>query len=314
MPKTIHNEKRVKSYALLLAHIGALFTVSAWGTSFLSTKVIMAQGGVTPVEMYIYRFTLAYIILLFLTFRKIKANSWSDELRFVVCGLCAGSLYFITENYALKYTATANVSLLASISPLFTTILMSVVYKVRLLPGVIIGSLIAFIGVACIIFSSGEGLVIKPKGDILALTASLSWAIYTLVVKRLIPLYNSFFITRKLFFYGVVSALPLLFLQKEPLHLNALVDFHNPEIPLNFLFLALFCSLGAYLIWNEAMKALGAVTANNYMYLQPLVTMVASYFLLGEKIYMLGYIGCILILGGLLISDKMKWDYRKDIK
>ena len=314
MPKTIHNEKRVKSYALLLAHIGALFTVSAWGTSFLSTKVIMAQGGVTPVEMYIYRFTLAYIILLFLTFRKIKANSWSDELRFVVCGLCAGSLYFITENYALKYTATANVSLLASISPLFTTILMSVVYKVRLLPGVIIGSLIAFIGVACIIFSSGEGLVIKPKGDILALTASLSWAIYTLVVKRLIPLYNSFFITRKLFFYGVVSALPLLFLQKEPLHLNALVDFHNPEIPLNFLFLALFCSLGAYLIWNEAMKALGAVTANNYMYLQPLVTMVASYFLLGEKIYMLGYIGCILILGGLLISDKMKWDDRKDIK
>lgn len=314
MPKTIHNEKRVKGYALLLAHIGALFTVSAWGTSFLSTKVIMAQGGVTPVEMYIYRFTLAYIILLFLTFRKIKANSWSDELRFVVCGLCAGSLYFITENYALKYTATANVSLLASISPLFTTILMSIVYKIRLLPGVIIGSLIAFIGVACIILSSGEGLVIKPKGDILALTASLSWAIYTLVVKRLIPLYNSFFITRKLFFYGVVSALPLLFLQKEPLHLNALVDFHNPEIPLNFLFLALFCSLGAYLIWNEAMKALGAVTANNYMYLQPLVTMVASYFLLGEKIYMLGYIGCILILGGLLISDKMKWDYRKDIK
>lgn len=314
MPKTIHNEKRVKGYALLLAHIGALFTVSAWGTSFLSTKVIMAQGGVTPVEMYIYRFTLAYIILLFLTFRKIKANSWSDELRFVVCGLCAGSLYFITENYALKYTATANVSLLASISPLFTTILMSVVYKVRLLPGVIIGSLIAFIGVACIIFSSGEGLVIKPKGDILALTASLSWAIYTLVVKRLIPLYNSFFITRKLFFYGVISALPLLFFQREPLHLEALVNFNNPEIPLNFLFLALFCSLGAYLIWNEAMKALGAVTANNYMYLQPLVTMVASYFLLGEKIYMLGYIGCILILGGLLISDKMKWDYRKDIK
>ncbi|MDE6424262.1 MAG: DMT family transporter, partial [Muribaculaceae bacterium] len=224
------------------------------------------------------------------------------------------SLYFITENYALKYTATANVSLLAAISPLFTTILMAVVYRLRLLPGVIIGSIIAFIGVACIILSSGEGLVIKPKGDILALSASLSWAIYTLVVKRLIPLYNSFFITRKLFFYGVITALPLLILQKEPLHLRALISFENPEIPLNFLFLALFCSLGAYLIWNEAMKELGAVTANNYMYLQPLITMIASYFLLGEKIYILGYVGCFLILGGLIISDKMKWDYRKDIK
>ncbi len=314
MPKTLSIEKKKKTYALLLAHLGALFTVAAWGSSFLSTKVIMSQGGVTPVEMYIYRFTLAYILLFLLTFKKIKANTWGDELRFVVCGLCAGSLYFITENYALKYTATANVSLLAAISPLFTTILMSIVYKLRLLPGVIIGSIIAFCGVACIIFSHGEGLVIKPKGDILALTASLSWAIYTLTVKRLIPLYNSFFITRKLFFYGVITALPFLILQQEPLHLNVLFNFSNPEIPLNFLFLVLFCSLGAYLIWNEAMKELGAVTANNYMYLQPLVTMVASYFLLGEQIYPLGYIGCFLILGGLIISDKMKWDYRKDVK
>ncbi len=161
-----------KTYALLLAHLGAFFTVAAWGSSFLSTKVIMSAGGVTPVEMYVYRFTVAYFILILFTFKKIMANNWGDEVRFLVCGLCAGSLYFITENYALKYTSTGNVSLLAAVSPLFTTILMSVVYKIRLLPGVIIGSIIAFIGVGCIIFSHGEGLVIKPKGDVLALTAS----------------------------------------------------------------------------------------------------------------------------------------------
>lgn len=303
-----------KTYALLLAHLGAFFTVAAWGSSFLSTKVIMAAGGVTPVEMYIYRFTVAYFILILFTFKKIMANNWADELRFLVCGLCAGSLYFITENYALKYTSTGNVSLLAAVSPLFTTILMSVVYKIRLLPGVILGSIIAFIGVGCIIFSHGEGLVIKPKGDVLALTAALSWSIYTLTVKRLIPLYNSFFITRKLFFYGVITALPLLLLQKEPLHLDVLFNFSQPEIPLNFIFLVLFCSLGAYLIWNEAMKELGAVSANNYLYLQPIVTMVAAYFILHEQIYLLGYVGCLLILGGLMISDKMKWDFRKDSK
>ncbi|MDE6335412.1 MAG: DMT family transporter [Muribaculaceae bacterium] len=310
MAKSMLTDKK-KTYTLLLAHLGAFFTVASWGSSFLSTKVIMADGGVTPVEMYIYRFTLAYFILFLFTFKRILANNWGDELRFLVCGLCAGSLYFITENYALKYTSTGNVSLLAAVSPLFTTILMSVVYKIRLLPGVIIGSIIAFIGVGCIIFSHGEGFVIKPKGDILALTASLSWAIYTLTVKRLIPLYNSFFVTRKLFFYGVITALPLLILQKEPLHLDVLFNFSHPEIPLNFIFLVLFCSLGAYLVWNEAMKELGAVTANNYLYLQPLVTMIAAFFILHEDIYFLGYVGCILILGGLVISDKMKWDYRK---
>lgn len=299
-----------KKYTVLFAHLGALFTVSAWGCSFLSTKVMMEDGGFTPVEMYVYRFLMAYIILLLFTFKKLFANNWRDELQLFVCGLCAGSLYFITENYALKYTSTANVSLLASISPIFTTILVSIIYKVRMSFGVILGSIIAFIGVGCIIFSHGEGFVIRPKGDVLALTAALSWAVYTLVVKRLIPLYNSFFITRKLFFYGVVTALPLLFIQREPLHIGFLFDFSHFQIPLNFMFLVLFCSLGAYLVWNEAMKSLGAVTANNYLYMQPLVTMLAGYFLLGENIYLLGYIGCALILGGLILADKLKWDLR----
>jgi drug/metabolite transporter (DMT)-like permease len=54
------------------------------------------------------------------------------------------------------------------------------------------------------------------------------------------------------------------------------------------------------------MKKLGSVTANNYLYLQPPITMVAGYFFLGEKIFMLGYIGCALVIAGLIISDKWK--------
>ncbi len=297
-----------KNYLILLGHLGALLTVSAWGSSFLSTKIMMETGGFTPVEMYIYRFAFAYIILLFCTFRKFFANSWKDELQLAACGLCAGSIYFVTENYALKFTSTGNVSLLASLSPLMTTLLISVIYKVRLKPGVLIGSVVAILGVASIILSSGEGFVIQPKGDILALSAALSWAIYTIAVKRLVPLYNSFFITRKLFFYGVVSALPLLLIQREPLHLAELVDFSHPTLCMNFLFLALFCSLGAYLVWNEAMKILGPVISSNYLYLQPLVTLVAAFFILHEKVTLLGYIGCALIIGGLLISDKLKWE------
>ena len=55
------------------------------------------------------------------------------------------------------------------------------------------------------------------------------------------------------------------------------------------------------------MKVLGSVTANNYLYLQPMVTMVAAYFVLGEMITGLGYLGCVLIVGGLIISDKLKF-------
>lgn len=301
---------RAKKYSTVIAHIGTLVTVSAWACSFISSKVLMMEGGWTPVETYVYRFTAAYFILLLFTFKHILANNWKDEVYLMLCGLCAGSLYFITENYALQNTSTGNVSLLASISPIFTTVLVSAIYKTRMKPGVIIGSLVAFIGVGCIIFSHGEGFEIRPKGDLLALSAALSWAVYTIVVKRLMPLYDSFFITRKLFFYGVITALPLLYVQDAPYRLGILFDLGHPQYMLNFLFLVLMCSVFAYLIWNEAMKILGAVTANNYLYLQPLITMIVAYFIFDEKIYLLGYIGCLLIIGGLVISDKLKLDFK----
>ena len=288
----------------IFANFGALLVMIAWGMSFLSTKVLIVDGGFSPVEVFIYRFTFAYLILLCLTYKKIMANNKKDEFLFLVCGLCAGSIYFIAENYALKYTTTGNVALLVNISPIFTTILMSLIYRFIPRINVVLGSVIAFAGVACIIFSAEESFEINPLGDFIALSASISWAIYTIVVKSLNPFYSSLFISRKLFFYGVLTALPLLIIQEEPLKLRLLFDFTTPEYALNFLFLGLICSAFAYLVWSEVMKKLGPIKANNYNYLQPLVTMVAGYFILEETIYILGYIGCMLIIGGLVLSEK----------
>lgn len=292
-----------------LAHLGAFVTATAWGLSFVSTKALM-QAGLSPVEMYVYRFMAAYILLLCLTFKKILANNWRDELQLLLCGVCAGSLYFITENYALQNTSAGNVSLLGSISPLFTAAIMALVFRTKVGTGIVIGSIVAFAGVACVIFSSGEGFVLKPTGDLLALSASLSWAIYTLAVKRLIPVYSGLFITRKLFFYGVITALPFFFWQHSlthtPYNFSVIFDLSQPSILLNFAFLVIFCSVCAYLVWNQSMSVLGPVACNNYLYLQPLTTMIAAYFIFDEKIYPLGYAGCALIIGGLIIADKLK--------
>ncbi len=298
--------KSSANYLTLLWHLGAFIIVSFWGTSFLSTKVLMEEGGFTPVEMYVYRFTGAYLLILLFTFKKLLSNSITDELIFLISGICAGSLYFVTENYALTLTSAGNVSLLASTSPLFTTFLMALVFKQKLKAGVLIGSGIALAGVACIIFANGASIEFKPQGDLLALSAAVCWAIYTIAVRRLIPNYTSIFITRKLFFYGVITALPLLLLQREPLHLHLLFNIEQPTYLINFIYLVVLCSVLAYVIWNEAMKYLGAVAANNYLYLQPPITMIAGYFILKEQIYLLGVVGCILVILGLIISDKWK--------
>lgn len=287
-----------------IGHIAALLVVLAWGTSFISTKVLMEDAALTPIEVYVYRFAAAYVLLLAVTFRKIFANSWKDEFQLMLCGVCGGSLYYVLENYALNYTTSGNVSLLSGLSPLITTALIAVIFRVKIGLGLIIGSIIAFIGVAFVIFSHGEGIEINPLGDILALMSAFSWAIYAVAAKRLVPIYDSFFITRKLFIYGVLTAAPLMWIGEHPTHLGILLG--NTTYFLNFLFLAVVCSLLAYILWNLAMKKLGPVAANNYMYLQPFTTMIVAYFTLGEEISLMGYIGCALIVGGLIISDKLK--------
>ena len=294
----------------IAGHLCALVTILCWGCSFIASKVLMEGASMTPVEVYVYRFTLAYLMMLALTFREFRSKSWKDELQMALCGICSGTLYFLMENYALKYTSTGNVSLLSSISPIFTAILLSVIYKTRMKRGEIIGSAVAFFGVALVIMSEpigkGLGMEINPAGDLLAISCAVSWAVYSIAIKRLIPIYNTFFLTRKLFFYGLVTSIPLLLIQREPMHINVLFDLSPPTYLLNLLFLAVMCSSMAYLLWNESMKIIGPLATTNYMYLQPPVTMVAGCLLLGETIYPLGYAGCLLVLLGLIVADKMK--------
>ena len=165
----------------------------------------------------------------------------------------------------------------------------------------LIGSLVAFVGVGCVIFNSSFNLQINPLGDLLALSAALSWSIYSLILKRLNANYDVWFITRKTFFYGVITALPFMFIE-QPQYTPARL-FSCMPVLCNLLFLGIGASLIAYVLWAGTVKRVGAVKANNYMYLQPIFTMVVSVLTIGEKVSIVGYIGCATILIGLWLGD-----------
>ena len=219
-------------------------------------------------------------------------------------GMVGGSIYFIAENVALEYTLVSNVSLITSLSPLLTVLLIGFLYRSER-PGreTILGSTVAFLGVGLVIFNSSFNLSINPLGDLLSLLAAFCWAIYSIILKRVNPLYSALFITRKTFFYGVITALPFLLIESEIASPSVLMQ---PKLLLNLLFLALYCSMFAYLLWAMAIGKLGAVKANNYMYFQPVVTLVFSFLILGEKISAVGYTGCAMILLGVWMSDYLQ--------
>lgn len=287
----------------LLSHLGALLAVSAWGISFVSTKVLL-DNGLHAVEIYIYRFLLAYVAVLALCHKQMFARSWRDEMLLMVCGLCGGSIYFIAENTALRYTQVSNVSLLTTLSPLLTTFLIGFFYRTeKPTKWIYIGSIIALAGTGFIIFKDGFNLTVMPLGDLLALSAALSWAIYSIVLRKVNVYYTAMFITRKTFFYGLVTALPFLLVEPEIADPAILL---RPAVFGNLLFLGLVCSMAAYLIWAQTVNKLGAIKASNYLYIQPIVTMLFSAIVfVNDPLTLMGCVGCALIVGGVWFGEYM---------
>ena len=295
----------------IMGHLAGVITVSMWGYSFVSSKVLL-ENGLGPVQIYVLRFLLAYVIVLGLNHKKIFSHSLRDELLFAVCGLCAGSLYFIAENTALEYTLTTNVSLLTSMSPLITALLVALVYRTEKLGiGTWVGSAIAIMGVGCVVFNSSSSLEVRPLGDFLSLAAAFSWSVYSLVLRRLNAGYDVWFITRKTFFYGLVTAVPFLLFETDTV--NILEVISRPQVYGNLLFLGLGASTAAYVLWALTVRQVGAVKANNYMYLQSIITLLVSAVVLGEKITLLGCVGILLILGGVWLGENINKYTGRDV-
>lgn len=282
-------------------HLIAIFTVAIWGLTFISTKVLITAG-LSPKEIFLLRFLIAYVGIWFISPRKLFANGWKDELWLLLGGITGGSLYFLTENMALGITLATNVAFIVCTAPLLTTIFSLMIYKhVKATRALMGGSILALVGVAMVVYNGSFILKISPLGDFLTLIAALSWAFYSLIMKKMTARYNTIFITRKIFFYGILTILPAFLFQPWQADLSLLVQ---PSILLNLLFLGVLASLVCFAIWNVVLKNLGTVRASNYIYLNPLFTLVGSAILLNEHLTVVALIGAACIMGGVYIAGR----------
>lgn len=281
-------------------HLIAVLTVCIWGSTFIATKTLINQG-LTPVEIFTYRFSLAYLCLLAFCHQKLMANTWRNEGLFLLAGLTGGSLYFISENSALEITMASNVSLIVCTTPVLTVLLSSFFFKEKLRKGFIAGSLVALSGVTLVVFNGSVFLKLNPLGDCLTLLAALSWAFYSLILRQMGNKYSTLFITRKVFFYGLITMILYLPFAPSSFHLERLC---YPLVYGNLLFLGIVASMLCYLSWNACVRIIGASRASNYLYINPLVAVWASHLFLSEPITPTALLGAGLIIGGVYIVEK----------
>ena len=296
----------------LIPHIVAFLTVAVWGSTFVFTKLLL-QAGLSPAQIFTLRFIIAYVLLLAYSMSRQHqwlCSSWKDELLMVALGITGGSLYFLTENAAMLYTTATNTSLIVCSCPLFAMLLFAIVYRQseHITKVQALGSVIACLGMAVVVLNGHFVLHLSPLGDILAFGACLCWAVYSLLMKKALEEYSTLFITRKVFFYGIITIIPYYIIRPEEASIFNLSIFQsfNFTILLNLLFLAVVASLLCYLIWNWVISKLGAVVATNWVYFNPITTILFAWWLLHEQITIWFLLGTILILAGMYLSDKKK--------
>lgn len=315
-----HNNQKVFGIVL------AAFSIFVWGITFVSTKYLL--NDFSSLEILFFRFIAAYVGLWFLhpRFEKIERR---DNILFFLAALSGVVLYQLSENISIHFTNASNVSVIVSICPLFTAIISQIFLKEKHLSfWFIIGFVVSISGVALVCFNGKSELKFNPRGDLLALLAGLCWGFYSMLVSIINRRnYNRIASTRRIFFFAVLIMIPfslmgwglslrggqgaesgasdficsLYFISDKAV--NA-ARFSNLFNWINLLFLGIFASGLCFTTWNKACEIVGTVKVSCAIYLIPIVTIISAFFVLSEKITVLGTLGTAITIVGLFISEK----------
>ena len=286
----------------MAGHLLALLTIVIWGTTFISTKILLVDF--RPTEILLLRFVMGFLALLAVHPHRLKGTTRRQELMLAAAGLCGICLYYLLENIALVYTMASNVGVIISVAPFFTAIFSRLFIKEqeKLSIYFVIGFLVAMAGIFLISFN-GAKLELNPAGDLLALAAAVVWACYSVLTKKISSFgYNTILTTRRTFFYGILFMLPALDLEPE---WERLMD---PVCLLNLIYLGLGASALCFVTWNFVVKVLGVVKTSIYIYMVPVITTITSALILKEPVTRISAAGTVLAVAGLFLSGYSKKD------
>lgn len=285
---------------LLQGHLLGGFTVLVWGTTFVSTKVLLRTF--SPVEIMVTRFALGFLALLIASRGQLRPKKASHEILFALAGLTGVTLYFLMENIALTYISASLVGVIVAAAPLFTALFAAAILHEKLGRWFFCGFICAMAGVALVSLAGVSELHFSPLGALLGVGAALVWGAYSVIIRHLGAAgYATVPLTAHVFGYGLLFLLVPAFLEGFPAGLGAWLE---PMHFANLLFLGLGASATCFVTWNRAVFLLGPVRTSAYIYLTPIVTIVSSALILHETMTPAMWAGTVLALGGLILSER----------
>ena len=286
-----------KSYRYLLILLAVVF----WGTSFVATKTVLLE--IKPVTVIILRLILASILLTIIALAtkrsfsvNIKSHGW-----ILILALIA-TFHLWIQVTGLQYTTASNTGWIIGTAPIFMAILGLIFYKEKVTLLQLTGILIAMFGLLLLI---GKGNIlnidlIENKGDLLVLGSAFTWGVYSMVNKKISLTYSPLMTILYLFLMMAIIIIPFN-LNSETF--DSVINLSSTGW-ISILFLGLFCSGIAYVIWAQALRDMESAKVGAFLYFEPFVTVIAAWALLSEAITLIMILSGLLITFGVFIVNK----------
>jgi drug/metabolite transporter (DMT)-like permease len=279
-----------------------LLPVVFWGVSFISTKVVLQE--IPPVSIAFFRQLIA-LLPLFLWGVATRASfriALKDLLLLMGSSFFGIVLYFVFENNGLRYTTASSASMIVAAVPVFTLLVELLFFNLKTNLKVIACIIASILGVYLVISVNGKLDFSSAafKGNMLVMGAMASWVIYTVMSRKLANRYSSFLITLYQTILSSVLFLPFLlpeFGNWKPVSATTL---------LNLAYLGVFCSAVSYFMFLYAIKKLGPTVSSAFLNLIPVISVLAGYLILDEKLLPIQYGGMLVIMASLFILNKNK--------
>lgn len=292
------NRKRMTAYF----EVG--FAVIVWGASFVFTK--LALRDLQPVTVIWIRFTIGVVVLGLATLARhqLTLPGKSDWPYLAMLGFLGITFHTWLQSTGLQTVQASTTAWVVATSPIFIAILSRLFLQEKLNWVQVTGIVLSAIGVIIVVSDGNISSLFTGKfgtyGDILILISAINWAVFSILstsgLKRFQPAQMMFF----------VMTIGWLFISILFFYLHGPADIQHITSTsfIGVAFLGIFCSGLAYIAWYDGLKALTATQTGAFLNIEPLVTVIVAWVLLGENILFVTLLGGAIIIVGVRLVQK----------
>jgi drug/metabolite transporter (DMT)-like permease len=280
----------------LLGGLYLFLAAAFWGGTYVATKYVLA--GMGPFALVLVRYAMASLVLVpLLLLVRVERPSGREMRSLALLGFVG-----LTLTHSLQFAGTALSSahagsLLTSSSPVFMVLFAALLLSERITVRMVVALVLAGIGVIAVIGPGGTGAGPSALvGDVLLVAAGVTWALYSVLVRRYSARVSSFALTTYVSVFGALFALPLGvpdLLRTRPL---------GGAAWLAILYVGLVSTILAYYLWNRGLQLIEAGAGSVFFFAQPLTGTFFAWLLLREQLTAGFFLGAALILAGVAVA------------